>query len=407
MCAARRRRHRASNPTTAPPVTEGAPTPPTVEGAATTQPVGNLTLMRTVASWCGASLDAILEMCDWYVQRPDDGGVLGFKACEGAKILAVAHLDYVGSGKISELDEHHIVSSALDDRLGACLAYNLQAYIGVPADVVFCDKEEIGCSTLPLLGTKMLAKYNWIIELDRRGEGAVCYQYKVMESYIQKHFELHQGTFSDICTICHTSPVGAFNMAVGYDLEHTAKCNATVERITRQMNRLKAFYAEFGDTKILHTPPAKTAWQNRQRFEDDDWNNYVMGTVLPVVQPKKTTVEYEDEPLNRAHCSTQEIIELTKKGWHWNTRHHVFCRFHNPALVLTMADEILYESEYYELLDEIDANRTGVELAQQYADGELTQEDLEDYETLGWRRDPDTGDFYQIEDDGDDQAVVQ
>lgn len=409
----------------------------------------DLKLMKNVAAWCAGSIEAIVALCDWHVQRPDDGGVLAFKHREGAKILAVAHLDYHCSGKVHELDEHHIVSSALDDRLGACLAYNLQAYAGVVADVVFCDKEEQGRSTLPLLGTKMLSKYNWIVEFDRRLEGAVCYQYTVMESYIKKHFELHIGSFSDICSICHTSPVGAFNVAVGYNNEHTEKCYATTAAIRAQMQRFHNFYQEFGDTKILHTPPAKTKWQERQSWggwrgngwdDDDDikpggyWrggqhyvydakkkmyvpdikpnNDSNKGTVTSAAHPRKWDSDNKGNivPVSKNGADVVTPMELTPEtralltrlGWVYNV---VACCYVPLKLkdVVTILDvEKLKKSTLEEIL-RVEAaqsvenhQETADFLSEMYGKGDLSDEDIADYAKLGWHLNPETGKFFRM-----------
>lgn len=298
------------------------PNPPNSDG---NEEDPRLALVHNIAAWCNGSIPAIMDMCDWHVQRPDDGGVLGFKGRKGAKVLAVAHLDYHCSGKVHEANRNRIVSSALDDRLGACLAYNIPIWLGIPLDVVFCDKEETGRSTLPMFGTKMLDKYNWIVEFDRRGEGAVCYQYACMEQPVQKHFTLHQGSFSDICTICHVSPVGAFNMAVGYENEHSETCHAPISAVLRQLKRFKAFYEEFGDVRILHTPPAKTTWQNRQSWktpridDDEDYGHYSsysgVKTTAPVVAALYDGANRRRVWDRKAGKYIPEVWDPTERAW--------------------------------------------------------------------------------------------
>lgn len=377
---------------------------------------GNLPLMTNIAAWCEGSITSILKMCDWHVQRESDGGVLGFRAAPGggAKVLAVAHLDYLGTGKVHEVDAHHIVSSALDDRLGACLAYNMQVWTGIPLDVVFCDKEERGESTLPTLGTAMLDKYNWIVEMDRRGEGAVCYEYTVMEPYIKKHFELHQGSFSDICTICHVSPVGAFNMAVGYDLEHTERCNATTVRVVNQLRRFRAFYNEFQDVRIEHKPPTNTMWQYRKNrswrggsWSNDDWDNWGNHGTVESRQGKAkhdrnwTTDKHgviqlgTADVLLRWHKATlAEIQWLRTLGWihNWNIcGHGAFIKDDDITKPLTV-------KQFNEMLDDAAADKKMAQELKEMTDtGEMTDQDIVDYEQLGWHYSKRTGLWYKGE----------
>lgn len=401
MSRRKKRRNRTQTPAPAP-----APHP------------GDLRLMENIATWCRASKESIVAMCDWHVQR-EDGGVLAFKGKEGAKILVVAHMDYLRSGTVHELDAHHIVSSALDDRLGCCLAYNLEYYTGIKADVVFTDMEESGRTTLPLFGKKMLDKYNWIVEFDRRGEGAVRYQFSCMDDYIKKHFTLHQGSFSDICKIYDYSPVGAFNMAVGYDGEHAETCNATTIRVCNQLIRFKRFYAEFGDTKIAHTPVVykpvhsnATGYQYWRKWDDDDdgytgtnygtgwkgpggvwdpqkrlWTYDNKGNILPAAKVIQLpgTYDPDEEPKPAANPRTpQEALGLSKDT--------------------VIIDSELSDADIETLFDkgfvwDIDLQEwvLDMEIMDDDVDLKLTKEDLKEYEDMGFIYDPETGEFYNKE----------
>lgn len=220
-------------------------------------------LTKDVASWCMLTVDDICQACDWYVVR-DDGARLAMKY-NGGDILFVAHMDFNGTGKVHFVGPDKVISSALDDRAGCAIAWNWQRWTGQPCDIVFTDYEECADSTLRNLGRGVLDRYRVIVQLDRRGGDAVVYGYTEMERAISGHFSVGAGSFSDICAIEQVSPVSAFNMGVGYHVEHTEKCYLDANETTAQIETLARWLVD-------------TAGQRFEREADDptgeavDWH---------------------------------------------------------------------------------------------------------------------------------------
>jgi hypothetical protein len=196
-------------------------------------------LTREAALWCETDAMDIARACDWYTVRAD-GGVLAHVS-RGGRVLLVAHLDHLGSGVVHKLTPERIVCSALDDRLGAMLAWHWTDMTGRPADVLFTDCEESGDSTITGLGIGMLDRYDVVIELDRRERGAVCYEFVELEKHLAPYLTIHRGTFSDISALADTSPVSCFNLGVGYRYEHSERCEAFTVDIVAQVEACEAF----------------------------------------------------------------------------------------------------------------------------------------------------------------------
>lgn len=172
-----------------------------------------------------------------------------------AKILAVAHCDWVKGlpvhfSKAVLTDETLIFSPQLDDRLGVYTVLDLLPSMGVKADVLLTDDEEIGRSTAKIFDTDK--KYNWIVEFDRRGTGAVMYQY---DFPCREYFRVDHGSFSDICCLDRLGVQG-INIGVAYHDEHTSRCYMVLEDYANQMVRFNAMYKALRNARLPYEKPA-------------------------------------------------------------------------------------------------------------------------------------------------------
>ena len=167
-----------------------------------------------------------------------------------ADILAVGHIDTVTdfASKTSEartqamnLARYKQCGPQLDDRLGVwALLSVLPDYMNF--DLLLTDDEEHGMSTAAEFETKK--EYNWLFELDRRGEDVVLYQYgsrKWNKALDTAGFKRAHGSFSDIGYLDHLG-VQAVNVGIGYHNEHTMKCDWDMDETRRQLNKLLEFY---------------------------------------------------------------------------------------------------------------------------------------------------------------------
>lgn len=147
-----------------------------------------------------------------------------------------------------------VTSIALDDRLGiACMVHAIATDAPLAqCAMLVCDEEETGNSSAAIFSTYNAP--NWLVELDRRGTDAVCYEYDTpLLRSLLKHvgFDIGNGSFSDICYL-ESLGVCGFNVGVGYHNEHSETCHANLHHTLAQVAKLEAFLAQFGDVRLDH-----------------------------------------------------------------------------------------------------------------------------------------------------------
>lgn len=194
----------------------------------------------------------------------------------GSSILAVAHVDHVqtikGWGRVLLDGEERIYSPRLDDRLGVYTILDLLPRLGIKLDVLLTDNEETGNSTAKLFETSK--DYNWVVEFDRKGRGAVTYSFGMggwndtLEPYFGKP---DRGSFSDIC---HLDFLGckAVNVAVGYHDEHNKRAYMEVIEYFDQIARFLAFFRDNSETHFEHRQPVKVS--NSQNWSASGYQSY-------------------------------------------------------------------------------------------------------------------------------------
>lgn len=171
--------------------------------------------------------------------------------------LIVAHCDTVKDGgekgdTADRVSKYRIRSLALDDRLGCAIMVAILVSRHPLSQCAFlvCDDEEIGQTSAKVF--KQSISPNWMVELDRRGEDVVCYDYEsTLFSGLLRHvgFRVGSGSFSDISSLDDLGCVG-FNMGVGYHDEHSEDCYCDLRQTFRQFRRLERFYSLFKDIPL-------------------------------------------------------------------------------------------------------------------------------------------------------------
>jgi hypothetical protein len=206
----------------------------------------------------------------------------------GANILAVAHLDSVitpkenwtfQSAKLGKNGQkrNYIFNPQLDDRLGVYIILDLLPNIigEKKYDILLTTDEEGGASTAGNFIVPVGKDYNWIFQFDRRGTGAVLYQYENTEwrTIVNEEFAIHIGSYSDICKL-EEMGVKALNVGTGYYDEHRDLCYMVVEDTISQVGAFCRFYYNNRDIKYVHTKNAgyrNFRWGNSYDDVDDDY----------------------------------------------------------------------------------------------------------------------------------------
>lgn len=176
----------------------------------------------------------------------------------GAKILAVAHLDTVGDA--DEREAHFVdteagevvFSRALDDRLGAYIILDMLPKLGINVDVLLTVGEESGRSTAAFFEARK--DYHWMIEFDRGGTDVVLYQYEDAHSkglVEDTGARVNEGIFSDISYLDHLEIKG-FNWGVGYRDYHGPRAHAFLTDTFRMVRYFQRFHDVNADEYLPH-----------------------------------------------------------------------------------------------------------------------------------------------------------
>jgi hypothetical protein len=197
-----------------------------------------------------------------------------------AKVLLVAHLDTVQKPEYNGFEERKFTkkkvvnASGLDDRLGWYTICKLIGSCGVKADVLLTDHEERGASTAEF--HKLFKRYNWVAELDRRGDDVVTYNMTSpdFDEQLKKHFKrVGNGSFSDICLFKKYHKVCCVNVGIGYYKAHAKDSYVDIEEHDKQIERFLEFYKENYNRRFNREAlPVKA-----QQWQRQNWNNYGCG----------------------------------------------------------------------------------------------------------------------------------
>lgn len=204
----------------------------------------------------------------------NDGTDYRYAYRQGAvPVLGVAHADTVLNSTVFEHDgKDKVCSPELDDRLGLWALLHGLPETGVnDYSILVTDFEEIGRSTASEFEPPI--DFNWIFQFDRRGTGVVNYEYGddgVFDGLLASTFgKLHNGSFSDICSLTHLGVKG-FNVGTAYYNEHTVGCWGNLKELRKQMRSFQRFFASFKGWKLPH--------RARRRMSDswDSWTSDAM-----------------------------------------------------------------------------------------------------------------------------------
>lgn len=182
-----------------------------------------------------------------------DGKKMWFKD-NGSNVLFVAHLDSVQSyyelDTVKFREDTWITCPTLDDRIGVYVGAYWLPKAGIKPDLLFTTDEEKMKSTGHYFAPPK--QYNWMFMFDRRGEGAVAYQYEneQLRYKLGKHnITLLKGTYSCIKDMSHLNCIG-INFGAGYELNHSTYAYASKKILEKQLRKFRDFWDEFHTTKM-------------------------------------------------------------------------------------------------------------------------------------------------------------
>jgi hypothetical protein len=188
----------------------------------------------------------------------------------GAKILAVAHLDTVQpmSDKFFWNTRDNVYNPHVDNRLGAyTILYHLKQ-MGMEYDILLTENEEACCSTAQYFKPPEDKEYNWMFSFDREGEDVVMYQYQNDDMLVllaDLDITVGNGSYSDIGDL-DILGVKGFNFGCGMHKSHHRNAYFNKMEYYRQIKRFKLLYDQYKDEKLTHTPTVTTYRRHRYDY---------------------------------------------------------------------------------------------------------------------------------------------
>lgn len=168
-------------------------------------------------------------------------------------ILAVAHCDTVLDSNVFAVDKKLgvVMSPNLDDRLGVYTLLELLPRLGIKPHVLLSTDEERCASTAEGFAPPKGQAFNWMFSFDRRGSGAVTYQYDEMIPHLKGFFEVKRGSFSDL-SVLDSLGVAGVNIGTAYHDEHSYGCRMYEAEFFTQIAAFVQFWNAKKDTAIPH-----------------------------------------------------------------------------------------------------------------------------------------------------------
>lgn len=187
-----------------------------------------------------------------------DGKKMWFKD-NNSKVLFVAHLDsvqnYYELDTVKLKEDTWIFCPTLDDRLGVYVGLYWLPKAGIKPDILLTTDEEKMKSTGHWFNPPK--DYNWMFMFDRRGDGAVVYQYDdpQLRYKLGKHgFTVDLGSYSCIKDMDHLGCAG-INFGVGYEMNHSNYAYASRKVLESQLRKFRDFWKEFNNTRMPWKDP--------------------------------------------------------------------------------------------------------------------------------------------------------
>jgi hypothetical protein len=143
-----------------------------------------------------------------------------------------------------------VYASGLDDRLGVYTVLDLLPSLGVKADILITNHEEICASTARYFG--LWDRYNWIAEFDRGGGDAVTYDLTSPEFddvLTSVGFKLGIGSYSDICESSDELTC-AVNIGIGYQKAHQLDSYFVPKTYRKNIRRFLKMYESYGHMRF-------------------------------------------------------------------------------------------------------------------------------------------------------------
>jgi hypothetical protein len=235
--------------------------------------------LERLRRWCTTPEERVEKLLPGLVRFGTPTTPYWFKD-NGARILAVAHLDWVHAAdhfevltlRATKRRKHlEVYSAALDDRLGAYVIAEVLPKLGVNADILFTTDEECAMSTGVYFDPPR--QYDWLFSFDRAGNDVVGYQYQAEPAWQaavkDSRLIAGHGSYSDIVDI--DAGCLGFNFGVGYHDQHTFRCHAALSDVDECVGRFMRFHKIYAGVAMPYTPRPRLVQSTATHYTYFDW----------------------------------------------------------------------------------------------------------------------------------------
>lgn len=265
--------------------------------------------IESIKKYCWSSKEAFekiyrnLTMYTTEIVQTPNGLKYIYHHRPGATILFVAHLDFVCGGQTYRQIGNKFYLQNLDDRLGVyliCAGLPKLLNPDVKWDILFTDGEETGRSTARFFSKdKCKNEYNWMAEMDRRGNDVVMYSFESPEMrkiLMDNNFRVGVGSYTDIASLTDLGVKG-FNFGIGYQDNHSVNAYFDGDVLDRQMVAISNFINKYHQIKFPHEH--KVTYINHSTYREK---------------------AYAQEKIKNGVVETNKVFILTDKGFVEKTR---------------------------------------------------------------------------------------
>lgn len=226
--------------------------------------------------WLTKSTDKIFKSFSRHVHNGQDKNKRFIFIDNGADILAVAHVDTVLPVKRQRVSfqDDFVFARGLDDRLGCHVAVDILPELGIKADVLLTDNEEIGQSTAQFVEGVIPNRYRFIVEFDRGGADFVDYgqgSLELTDALTSLGIPRGFGSFSDIAFLPPSfDDIATFNMGIGYYKAHQKDSYSDLLELQEQLIAFAQLCHQHKDTVFKRDYGSRYFYDDEYLMDIDD-----------------------------------------------------------------------------------------------------------------------------------------
>lgn len=157
--------------------------------------------------------------------------------------------------EVDDGPKHIMHYGSLDDRQGLWIILEVLPLLGIEVDILLTDSEESGASTAKRFKQyiKDYPQYNWLIEFDRRDDDVVFYGNESdawRKAWEDVGIKIGNGSYTDISSL-DWMDVCMANLGIYYYNQHSTNCHADIQACLKRLEeKFLPFWKQHKDTRF-------------------------------------------------------------------------------------------------------------------------------------------------------------